>query len=142
LVAWYSWWRLEILSFRFVYTGIIVKNMDESIRFYTHVLGMRVVDERERMEPTKGEVVTLKSPDSNQLLELDYYEEESSFYVPYQNGEDLDHLAFDVENLESSVSDLKGKGVEVVVEPYHIGGWKEAFVKDPNGIWVELLQRK
>jgi len=31
------------------------------------------------------------------------------------------------------------------VEPYVIGGnfgWKEAYVKDPNGIWIELLQRK
>ncbi|WXG46477.1 MAG: VOC family protein [Candidatus Atabeyarchaeum deiterrae] len=130
------------MSFRFIYTGIRVKNMDESIRFYTEVLGMRVAEKRERMEPTKGEVVTLKSSNSNQLLELNYCEEESPFYAAYLNGEDLDHLAFDVENLESSVSTLKRKGVEVAVEPYQIGGWREAFVKDPNGIWIELLQRR
>jgi catechol 2,3-dioxygenase-like lactoylglutathione lyase family enzyme len=78
-------------------------------------------------------------------LELNFYEEESPFYAPYLNGEDLDHIAFDVEDLEDAVSDLKKKGVEVAVEPYQIGvslGWKEAFVKDPNGIWIELLQRK
>jgi lactoylglutathione lyase len=130
------------LGFRFIYTGIRVKNMDESIRFYTEVLGMTVVEEREKTEPTKGEVVTLKSPNSNQLLELNFYEEESAFYTPYINGEDLDHLAFDVENLESTVLDLKRKGVEIIVEPYQIGGWREAFIKDPNGIWIELLQRK
>jgi lactoylglutathione lyase len=130
------------LGFRFIYTGIRVKNMDESIRFYTEVLGMKITEKREKTEPTKGEVVTLKSPNSNQLLELNYYEKESPFYAPYLNGEDLDHLAFDVENLESSVSDLKRKGIEIVVEPYQIGGWREAFVKDPNGIWIELLQRK
>ena len=133
------------MSFRFIYTGIRVKNMDESIRFYTQVLGMRIAEKRQRTEPTKGEVVTLKSQNSDQLLELNYYEEESPFYAPYLNGEDLDHLAFDVENLEESVSDLKRKGVEVAVEPNRIGaeaGWREAFVKDPNGIWIELLQRK
>lgn len=133
------------MNFRFIYTGIRVKNMDESIDFYTRVLGMRVAEKREKAEPTKGEGVTLKSPGSEQLLELNFYEEESPFYAPYLNGEDLDHIAFDVENLEAAVSELKEKGVEVAVEPYQIGrsqGWKEAFVKDPNGIWIELLQRK
>ena len=119
--------------------------MDESIKFYTEVLGMEIAEERERTEPTKGEGVTLKSPNSNQLLELNFYESDSLFCAPYENGEDLDHLAFDVENLESAISDLRKKGIEIVVEPYQIGatvGWKEAFIKDPNGIWIELLQRK
>jgi len=57
------------LGFRFICAGIRVKNMDESIRFYTDVLGMEVAEKRERTEP-RGEVVTLQSPDSNQLLEL------------------------------------------------------------------------
>lgn len=130
------------MGFRFIYTGIRVKNMDESIRFYTEVLGMKIAEKREKMEPTRGEVVTLKSTNSSQLLELNFYEEESPFYAPYMNGEDLDHLAFDVENLENTVSDLKRRGIEIVVEPYKIGGWREAFIRDPNGIWIELLQRK
>jgi hypothetical protein len=57
-------------------------------------------------------------------------------------NEDLDHLAFDVENLETSISDLKRRAIEIVVEPYQIGAWREAFIKDPNGIWIELLQRR
>ncbi len=133
------------MNFRFIYTGIRVKNMEESIRFYTEVLGMQIAEKREKAEPTKGEGVTLKSPDSDQLLELNFYENDSQFYAPYVNGEDLDHLAFDVENLESTVLDLKRKGVKIIVEPYQIGaraGWREAFIEDPNGIWIELLQRK
>ena len=62
------------MNFRFIYTGIRVKNMDESIRFYTEFLGMEIAEKRERTEPTKGEGVTLKSSDSNQLLELNFYE--------------------------------------------------------------------
>ncbi len=119
--------------------------MDESIKFYTEVLGMEIAEKRQRTEPTKGEVVTLKSPNSNQLLELNFYESDSPFYAPYRNGEDLDHLAFTVENLEGAISGLRKKGIEIVVEPYQIGasvGWKEAFIKDPNGIWIEFLQRK
>ncbi|MDA4111663.1 MAG: VOC family protein [Thaumarchaeota archaeon] len=132
-------------DFRFIYTGIRVQNMQESLDFYTKILEMEVVDKLEKTEPTKGEVVTLQSPNSNQLLELNYYELGSPFGGDFKNGEELDHLAFDVEDLVSTVEELKRKGVEIIAEPYSIGysiGWKEAFVKDPNGIWIELLERK
>ena len=132
-------------AYRLRYTGIRVRDMDASIRFYTEVLGMRVVEKRERTPPTEGEVVTLKSPDGDQLLELNWYAEGSRFGPPYVNGEELDHLAFDVDNLDRAVADLVSKGVEVVIRPGEIGGWygwREAFAKDPNGIWIELLQRK
>lgn len=132
-------------GFRFIYTGIRVKDMEESVRFYTEVLGMVIVEPLQKTMPTKGSVVTLKSANSEQLLELNYYEEGSQYNSPYINGEDLDHIAFDVEDLEATIEELKRQGVEVVVEPYQIGreiGWKEAYVKDPNGIWIEFLQRK
>jgi len=137
--------RRVSLEFRFIYTGIRVKDMDESLRFYTEVLGMVIVEPLQKTTPTKGSVVTLKSANSEQLLELNHYEEGSPFNSPYVNGEDLDHIAFDVEDLEATMKELKQKGIEVVVEPYKIGreiGWKEAYVKDPNGIWIEFLERK
>ena len=119
--------------------------MEESLKFYTEVLGMEIAEPLQRTEPTKGSVAMLKSPGSEQTLELNYYEQESPFNSKYVNGEDLDHLSFDVQDLTASVEKLRQKGVEVVVEPYMIGkecGWKEAYVKDPNGIWIELLERK
>jgi catechol 2,3-dioxygenase-like lactoylglutathione lyase family enzyme len=119
--------------------------MEESLRFYTKVLGMIITEPLQKTPPTKGSVVTLRSQNSDQLLELNHYEEDSPFNSSYVNGEDLDHLAFEVQDLEATVRELKRQGVEVVVEPYAIGseiGWKEAYVKDPNGIWIEFLQRK
>jgi lactoylglutathione lyase len=119
--------------------------MEESLRFYTKILQMEIVEKLQNTEPTKGQVVTLKSKDSQQLLELNYYEDNSRFGTEYKNGEELDHLAFDVEDLMSMVEELRKQGVEIIVEPYTIGsaiGWKEAFVRDPNGIWIELLERK
>jgi len=130
------------LDFRFIYTGIRVKDMQESLKFYTDVLGMIVAEPLQKAAPTKGSVVTLKSPNSEQVLELNHYEQDSPFNSTYVNGEDLDHIAFEVQDLVAAVEELKQRGVEVVVEPYAIGGWKEAYVKDPNGIWIELLQRK
>ena len=133
------------MTFRMRYVGIRVKDMDESVRFYTEIFGMKMVEPVTATPPTRGKVATLKSPDSEQMLELNYYEAGSPFGSDYSNGEDLDHLAFDCEDLEKSVEDLERKGVEVMVRPKEIGssvGWNEAFVKDPNGIWIELLQRR
>jgi len=132
-------------NFRFIYVGIRVRDMQESLDFYTKVFQMQMVEKLEKAEPTKGQVVTLKSPTSNQMLELNFYEEGSKFGSEYKNGDELDHLAFDVENLLETVEELREKGIEIVAEPFSIGssiGWKEAFVKDPNGIWIELLERK
>jgi lactoylglutathione lyase len=122
-----------------VYTGIRVRDLDESIRFYTQVLEMTLV-ERMTTAPTKGEVATLRSTESEQELELNFYREDSPFWAPYSNGEDLDHLAFKVRDLVATVRDLRRKGVEIIVEPYSIGDWSEAYIRDPNGIWIELLE--
>ncbi len=132
-------------AYRLVYTGIRVKNMDDSLRFYTEVLGMQFVEKRERSPPTEGEVATLKSPGGDPLLELNWYAEGSRFGAPYVNGEDLDHPAFDVDDTEAALVELAGRGVEVLVHSGEVGGVagrREAFVKDPNGIWIELLRRE
>lgn len=131
------------MQFRMSYTGIRVKNIEESLRFYTELLGMSVIEPLQPTAPTDGKVVTLRSPDSMQVLELNWYGAGSKFGAPYSNGEDLDHLSFECDDLARAVAELEHRGVEVVVRPKEIGaeaGWNEAFVKDPNGIWIELLQ--
>jgi lactoylglutathione lyase len=124
-----------------VYTGIRVRDLDESLRFYTQWLGMEVVERRQVTEPTSGEVVGLRSPGSAQLLELNWYREGTRFGSPYTNGDELDHLAFEVDDVDAAIHELETRGVEVLVRSREIGGWREAFVRDPNGIWIELLPR-
>jgi lactoylglutathione lyase len=129
------------MSPRLIYTGIRVKNMDESIQFYTQVLGMTLLD-REKYPQTQGECATLKSPESEQIIELNWYSEGSRFGTPYVNGSEIDHLAFDVQNLDTWIEQVERKSVKIIVRPREIGGWNEAFIEDPNGIWIEFLQRK
>ncbi len=132
-------------SFAFTYTGIRVRDMDASIKFYTEVLGMEVVEPLESTPPTEGQAVSLRSPGSSQLLELNWYRPGSRFGTTYTNGEELDHLSFGCEDVAATVALLEGRGVEVLIRPKEIGatvGWNEAFVKDPNGIWIELLTKK
>jgi len=133
------------MQFRMTYTGIRVKDIEDSLRFYTEILGMQVVEPLQPTPPTEGQVVTLRSPGSAQVLELNWYAAGSRFGNPYSNGEELDHLSFECDDLAGAVRELELRGVEVTVRPKEIGaeaGWNEAFVKDPNGIWIELLQTR
>jgi lactoylglutathione lyase len=137
--------ELDPMGLRFGYTGIRVRDLTESIRFYVDVLGMEIVEPEQSTPPTRGRVATLRSPGSAQLLELNWYEPGSAFGLPYSNGQDLDHLAFECDDVDRAVSELESKGAKVLVRPREIGGahgWQEAFVEDPNGIWIELIPSK
>jgi len=130
------------MTLRFGYTGIRVRDMAESIRFYTEVLGMEIVEPVQPTPPTQGRVAALRSPGSPQLLELNWYDPRGRFGSPYVNGEELDHLSFECDDVDRVVRELEAKGAKVRVRPREIGaeiGWSEAFVEDPNGIWIELV---
>jgi len=121
---------------RFSYVGIRVKDLDRSIDFYTRLLGMDV-KRRARIEETKGEIAELQSEDRRFTLELNYYEMDSPHNTPYVVGEGLDHLAFDVEDLDEAIKEAKSAGYRVVLEQKtEKSRW--AYVEDPNGIWIEL----
>lgn len=113
-----------------------------SVRFHTEVIGMEVVDPIEPTPATRGQAVVLKSPGSSQLPELNWYEPGTRFGTPFSNGEDLDRLAFECDDVSTMVAELELKGVEILVRPLESGaevGWNEALAKDPNGIWIELV---
>jgi lactoylglutathione lyase len=128
------------VKFRMVYTGIRVKDMDESVRFYTQVLGMKLVG-RARVKSTRGEWAQLQSEGSEQLLELNWYAPDSPFYTGWRHGAEMDHLCFAVDDLEGALKELAAQGVERIGGPYFAGGWKMVDVTDPNGICIELGAR-
>lgn len=121
---------------RFRYTGIRVGDLDRSLDFYTNVLGMRVIGGGTM--PHGGRFVHLRTPSSQQRLELNWYPRGSRFYSGYRGGEELDHLAFVVDDVRKAFKELVRKGAEVAVDPAHSEG-TEVYVKDPDGIWIELL---
>jgi len=121
---------------RFYYAGIRVRDLRRSIAFYTKAFGMKVVA-RGTM-PHGGKYVHLVTLGTRMRLELNWYPKGSRFYVPYRTGEELDHLAFRVEDVEAAYKSLLRRGVAVAVDPEHSKD-TEVYVKDPDGIWIELL---
>jgi len=121
----------------FTYTGIRVKDLDTSVRFYTHVLGMTEI-RRSNIPAARGQIVYLVSEDGGHPLELNYYERGSPFDTKYEGGEELDHLAFQVEDLDKALAEAKRAGHPAVKEiKAATGRW--AYITDPNGIWIELF---
>jgi lactoylglutathione lyase len=123
---------------KLIYTGIRVKDMDESIKFYTQVMGMNLTG-KSFIEATGGEVAGLESESGGHSIELNYYKEGSKYFENYNEGQELDHLAFQVDDLDQSLSEAKKQGYDaVLVVKTEKSRW--AYIKDPNGIFIELCQ--
>jgi len=123
---------------KFLHTSITVRNMEESLAFYTEVVGLQF--ERRRTIPeNKAEIAFVRDPSSGVRLELTHWEGKDSF----EPGEQLDHLAFEVEDLDRTLMRLRTKNVRVAKEPYRLSGGSSriAFVLDPNDVWIELIER-
>jgi lactoylglutathione lyase len=122
---------------RFLHTSITVRNIDESLRFYTGILGLEF--ERRRPIPeNRAEIAFVKDPASGARIELTHWDGKDRF----EAGEQLDHLAFEVDALEPVLAKARAEGVAVAKEPYRLAGGSSriAFLLDPNEVWIELIE--
>jgi len=129
---------MRTMKAKFTYTGIRVKDLEKSIDFYSKILGMKEVG-RSKIEGSKGEVASLVSEDGGHQIELNYYEVGSKFNTKYSVGEALDHLAFQVDDLDKKLSEAEKEGYPCVLDMKSKTGSRWAYIEDPNGIWIELF---
>ncbi len=123
------------------YFGIRVTNLDKSLQFYTELFGLTEVERGDNSSMGKGVYVLLRDPWSGQKLELNWYPPGSEFANPYEPGEGLDHLAFRVDDLPQFLDKLRRAWVEGtggVADHVLPSGSRVAYVKDPDGNWLEL----
>jgi catechol 2,3-dioxygenase-like lactoylglutathione lyase family enzyme len=89
-----------------------------------------------RIKETGGRVAWLRSKGSKQILELNWYPRR----YKYGGNSGLDHLAFEVKDAVAEYRKLSKKH-KVAIAPFREGKWMLAYVKDPNGNWIELGSR-
>ncbi len=121
---------------KFIYTGILVSNLEKSIRFYTKELGMKLLF-KTKIKETGGKVAWLKSPGSRQILELNWYPKNYRF----GGRSGLDHLCFQVDDAYKFFEKLSKKN-RAPIKPFVEGRWVLGYVEDPDGNWIEIGQRK
>jgi lactoylglutathione lyase len=117
------------------YTGIRVRDLERSRRFYVEGLGLGV-GVRHRTA-TEGITLALSDPESGAVLELNHYPDQPA----YREGDELDHLAFQVDDVPGTVARLVRLGGRVQVPVTEEDGGRLAFVTDPDGIWLKLYDR-
>ena len=125
---------------RILHTMLRVGDLDKSIKFYTEVLGMQLLRQKEY---PKGEFTLAflgYGPESeNPALELTYNWGKDN----YEIGTGFGHIAINVEDVYKAVEQAKEKGAEVMREAglMSAGDTILAFLKDPDGYEIELLSK-
>jgi lactoylglutathione lyase len=120
---------------------IRVNNLEESLAFYRNALGMKVLRQKDYPDGkfTLAFVGYGDERDST-VIELTYNWDKSS----YNHGDAFGHIAIGVDDIYRTCQELKNKGVKVVREPgpMKFGQTVIAFIEDPNGYKIELIEQK
>jgi len=124
--------------------GIAVANLDETLKLYTDVLGLKLHG-TETIADQKVRVAFLPIGDTElELLESTEPDGPIAKFIEAK-GQGLQHLAFQVDDIEAALEEMRLKGIRLIDEKprYGAGGAKIAFLhpKATNGVLVELCQR-
>jgi len=126
---------------RFLHTMLRVRDLDRSVAFYTGLMGMK---ELRRSEVPGGRYtlcfVGYGDEASSSVIELTYNWDQAE---PYEVGSGFGHLAVGMPDVYAACERLKAAGAKITRDagPVQHGTTVIAFVEDPDGYKVELVQR-
>ncbi len=129
-------------GFRLLHTMIRVRDLDKSLDFYTRLLGMRLL--RKKDYPS-GEFtlafVGYGDEKDNTVIELTHNWGQEK---PYELGTGFGHLAIAVPDIYAVCQRLEKEGVKIPRPPGPMkhGGSVIAFIEDPDGYKIELIERR
>ncbi len=120
---------------RYLHTMIRVRDLDASLRFFTELLGLREVRRRE-VPQGHYTLVFLAAPGQEDVaeVELTYNWDDEE----YKGGRNFGHLAYEVDDIYAACKRLQDGGVTINRPPRD---GRMAFVRSPDGISIELLQK-
>ncbi len=125
--------------------GIAVKSIEDSLKFYEGVLGIKC---QGKEEVADQKVITAFFPVGDTEVELLQSTSEDGTIAKFieKKGEGMHHIAFRVDNIEKALKELKAKGIRLIDEVPRLGagGAKIAFIhpKATNGVLIEISERK
>ena len=110
------------------YNTIIVNDMEESVNFYRDVLGFKVHSE---LNPQPEVSITMMKGEGDVIIEL--------IKNPV-NETGLASIGMEIEDMTETIEDLRSKGATIRTEPVPISHGMLAFIEDPNGVNIALIQ--
>lgn len=130
------------MSFRFMHTMIRVFDLEKSIDFYVRHLGMQVLRRNDYPDGRFTLAFVGYGPESeNTVIELTHNWDQTE---PYDLGNAFGHMALGVPNIYAACDQLRAEGVRITREPGPMkhGSTVIAFIQDPDGYKIELVERK
>ena len=124
---------------KFLHTMIRVGNIEKSLNFYEHVIGLHLSRTKELKDAT---LYFLTDDERCCEIELTY-----NHVLPeggYTLGNNFGHFAFATEDMDKFSEKLKENGLDYFRPPFFITeiGPKIAFIKDPDGMQIEIIEKK
>jgi lactoylglutathione lyase len=125
--------------------GIMTNNLQQSVEFYTDVLGFSVSAKIEMDDVGLSAIFVEKNGSKIELMgyrgEIPKHSEGIEIKLGGGSIPINDHITFSVDDIGVTVTELKEKGVKFGLEPTQLeGGMKLASFKDPNGVLIELVE--
>lgn len=123
---------------RLLHTMIRVGNLQRSIDFYTEILGMKLLRQKDYPEGRFTlAFVGYGDESENSVIELTHNWDTEQ----YDAGNGFGHLAIEVDDVYSATDKIREKGGKIIRDagPMNAGTTIIAFVKDPDGYEIELI---
>ncbi len=128
----------------FTHASVRTSNMKRSIDFYSKFLGLKLLSSRQ-IPSNNAEIAFLQDPEARGAkLELTFYRAQKKFVQADYEERLFDHLAFEVKDLEKTLEAMREENVTISDEPFRLAptGSLIAFVEDPDGTLIELIEKK
>ena len=123
---------------KFLHSMIRVKNIEESLKFYTELFNMKLTEKR-RLEDCW--LYFLSDETNTCQIELTYNDETPKGGYTVGNG--FGHFAFGVDSLKDFTQKINKLGYQYLYEPFDLTGKGSliAFIQDPDGYEIELIEK-
>ena len=126
---------------RILHTMLRVGNLERSILFYTEVLGMKVLRQKDYPDGKFTNTFVGYGDESEQaVIELTYNWDTDH----YDLGSGYGHIALEVDDVYAATEEIRQRGGKIIRDagPMNAGTTIIAFVEDPDGYPIELIGRK
>ena len=127
----------------FVHTSIRTSNMERSIIFYSKFFGLKLLS-RHEIKQTNAEIAFLQDAEAKGCtLELTFFHSQDKFIQPAYEERLFDHLGFEVTDITKTLEAMRKENVVITDEPFKFNEKTTiAFIEDPDGTLIELIERK
>ncbi len=126
---------------RILHTMLRVGDLDRSIKFYTEVLGMKLLRQKDYPDGKFTlAFIGYGEESENTVIELTYNWDTDK----YDLGDGYGHIAIEVDDVYKAADEIKSRGGKILRDagPMNAGTTIIAFVEDPDGYPIELIGKK